>query len=840
MTARPSNVIGSVLALSAVLASAAGALAYFTLRPLGPAVEGHAVPWLVLAALFAASEMCVLHVHVRGQAYTFSLSEIPFALGLVFVSPLLVLAARLVGSGGALVLYRRQPRLKVVFNLSYFAFDCGLIVLVHRLVLGGADPLGPQGWAAVVVALTVGLGTGLVVIAAVIAVVEQRQHTWVLDTATGFGLLNTWGGANAGLLAATVIVASPEAWWLLAGLSVLLGVAYRSHGQLRHSHQHLEQVYGFTKRVNGFLTGDAPPVELLREIAEILRAERAELVLAPLAGDATVTALTLEGNVVDVTAGPVAEAVLARRLAALGDRSSCVLALAAGATRAAGDEDGDLRDAAVSRLGDPEAPIGTLMVANRLGDLDSIGPADSQLLEALATHTAVALVNRALVGRLRDEADQRAYDARHDPLTGLPNRVELESVLSEALTVRQLPIAVLLVDLNGFKDVNDTLGHHQGDQLLADVALRLAGAAVGSRLVARLGGDEFAVVWAGDTTQLHLEAVGQAIAGALDRPFRLGELDVDISASIGIARAPEHGTDGPTLLQRADVAMYAAKHDRSTCALYDPARDHHSPERLALAADLRRAVERREVLVVYQPKVDLRSGAVVGAEALMRWHHPTRGMVGPDEFIPTAERAGLMRPLTEFVLGTALSQARQWAAQRWDIPVAVNLSPTSLLDESLSTTIAALVADGDLGQRLTLEITETTIIADPARVVAGLNRLSAMGIRLAIDDFGTGYSSLAYLKTLPVDELKIDQSFVRAMIREPADAAIVRSTIELGHNLGLQVTAEGVEDIACWRDLVAAGCDTAQGYLIGRPLTPVQFTGWLKDHRALNDILAGG
>jgi len=394
---------------------------------------------------------------------------------------------------------------------------------------------------------------------------------------------------------------------------------------------------------------------------------------------------------------------------------------------------------------------------------------------------------------------------------------------------------VLLMDVDRFKEVNDTLGHGTGDLLLEQVGKRLRACLRASDTVARLGGDEFAVLAPGLSDADAAIALAQKLRAALDAPFDLGDLgQLHAEASVGVALYPDHGDDADALIQHADVAMYAAKHAHGGAALYDRGSDRYSPERLALIGELRGAIERDELVLHYQPKVQLVDiGAGIGAEALVRWNHPERGMLAPGELIPLAEHTGLMRPLTLWVLETALRQSGNWREQGLDIAIAVNLSAANLTDVSLPDDVEQLLRRFAVPPgRLTLEITESTAMADPARASAVLRRLGEIGAGLAIDDFGTGHSSLAYLRSLPVNELKIDRSFVINMAADPGDAVIVRSTIDLGHNLGLRVVAEGAEDESALRWLSDHGCDLVQGYGISPPLPASELPGWLDHWRA--------
>ena len=438
-------------------------------------------------------------------------------------------------------------------------------------------------------------------------------------------------------------------------------------------------------------------------------------------------------------------------------------------------------------------------------------------------------------------AIQREFDTLHDGLTHLPNRALFQQDLGRALREAQVPaqasgegVVVVLADLDHFKEINDTLGHDVGDRLLVEVAQRLTAAAGPEVAVARLGGDEFALLarFGGDGGTHAAAAVDladRAIAGLKD-PITVAGVRLDVQASMGIVVSPEHGTDVSQLLARADVAMYAAKADRGGWAIYDPELDENTPQRLGLLAELRDGIGRDELVLHFQPKCQTRTGEVVGAEALVRWQHPTRGLLMPDQFIPVAENTGLISPVTLVVLETAIRQARVWLDGGRRLGVAVNLSVRHLTDLELPRQVeAALLRHGLPPELLTLEVTESTIMNDPSRAVLVLAGLRELGVRIAVDDYGTGYSSLAYLKRLAVDELKIDMSFVMGMLTNDSDAVIVRSTIELGHNLGLQLVAEGVEDAATWQLLLPLGCDVLQGYHISRPLAADRFWAWLQE-----------
>jgi diguanylate cyclase (GGDEF)-like protein len=429
-------------------------------------------------------------------------------------------------------------------------------------------------------------------------------------------------------------------------------------------------------------------------------------------------------------------------------------------------------------------------------------------------------------------AERLRHEATHDTLTGLPNRAFFGDRLSEALAraCREdgARAAVALLDLDRFKEVNDTLGHQQGDRLLEQVGARLSGTLRKSDTIARVGGDEFGFVLPLAVDAADAVTAAVRLQDALREPFLLEGVMVQVDVSIGMALYPDDGEDAETLVRRADIAMYEAKRTHAGHLLYRSEHDPYSPTRLGMAAALRRALEAGELVLHYQPKVAVEGGEVRGVEALVRWPHPQRGLVLPDEFIPLAERTGLIKPLTTYVVRTALAQTREWLDSGLRVPVAINIAARSLLDPGFPDEIAVLLARAGVpADLLELEVTESTMLEDPDQSLKILNRLSAMGVALSIDDFGTGYSSLAQLERLPVREIKIDRGFVKAMSTDERNASIVRSTIQLGHNLGLHVVAEGVEDRDTLRDLGTLGCDTVQGYLIQRPVAAQDLTRWL-------------
>jgi diguanylate cyclase (GGDEF)-like protein len=420
-------------------------------------------------------------------------------------------------------------------------------------------------------------------------------------------------------------------------------------------------------------------------------------------------------------------------------------------------------------------------------------------------------------------AVRQAYHASHDTLTGLGNRDRLYGQLTNALAATggdaDRGPGLVLIDLDHFKDINDTLGHPVGDVLLRNVADRLSATLPDAAVAHRLGGDEFAVVVHGDLEAS--EALAQSLLASLETPILVGDLELLVRGSAGVATAPEHGTDAATLMKNADIALYQAKLERDRTQVYSPRFDVNTVERLQLLSDLRTALEVGQLTVAYQPQVDLVDRRVVAVEALIRWRHPTRGQVPPDSFIPLAENSGLIAQLTAYVLDRALVTLAGWRALGHDIRMSVNLSARQLSDQTLPGQVgAALERHGVPARSLVLEVTETGILADPGRVDVVIAALRALGVAIAVDDYGTGQASLNYLKRLEIDELKVDRSFVSDMGRDRLDYVIVRSTIGLARDLGLRVIAEGIQEESTAVALRELGCGVGQGYHLGRPTTP--------------------
>lgn len=428
-----------------------------------------------------------------------------------------------------------------------------------------------------------------------------------------------------------------------------------------------------------------------------------------------------------------------------------------------------------------------------------------------------------------------AHDATHDAVTDLPNRILMLDRLEQAVQSglrRKERLSLMIVDIERFKEINETLGHFSGDRLLKQVVSRLQGMVRKSDTLARVGPDEFAFLLNMDTDEENLRILVDKIHKIFLEPFFIEGLSLEVQASIGVTIFPDHGKDVDTIMQRTMVALYAAKQSQDRFAIYNAAMDKHSPQRLTMVGELRQAIENDELILNYQPKIDLKAGRIIGVEALVRWEHPDHGFMPPDEFIPMAERTGLIKPLSIWVLAEALEQVEEWHKYNLKLEVAVNISPTTLLDPEFPNKIIGMMSQYNIpANYVTLEVTEGSMIRDPDLAMEILRRLSEIGVKISIDDFGTGFSSLAYLKKLPVSEVKIDKSFVFEMTKNENDAVIVKSIIDLGHNLSMKVVAEGVEDKDTVLALKKLGCDVLQGFYFSRPMPPRDFLAWVEKSR---------
>ncbi|WP_165640124.1 putative bifunctional diguanylate cyclase/phosphodiesterase [Klenkia brasiliensis] len=791
----------------------------------GPLSDLVPLPWWVLAVAFAVTEACVLHVQTAREARTVSVSELPLVLGLFFAGPVDLVVGRLVGSAAVFAWQRRSP-LKTGWNLALISAQTALTTAVLHLVLHAAPGSAPLAWLGAFAGAFAAHALGSVALAAVIAVYERDLDLRGLLRDIAVGDPTAPVVVTVGLVVVTSLQASLVSAWLLVPALTGLVLGYRAYATLTERHLGLERLLRFTQAVSDSPETDQVLSRVLGEARELLHADRAEAVFV--GNREGVTAHVRLGTSGRLSRSEETVQADAWVLDLVVHEGGSVLVQR-------GTRDADQRDwldaraareAVVVPLRGSTGVLGALLVLDRLGDVRTFDAGDVALAESVAAQAGVALQNGELVDQLR-------HDALHDALTGLPNRTQLQRGLAGALERvaggRSPGAAVMILDLNGFKEVNDALGHQQGDQLLVVVGQRLTDAAGSAALVTRLGGDEFAVLAEDVADEDAAVRLGRRLLRALEHPVPLDGMEVEVTGSLGIALAPAHATEPAALLKRADLAVHDAKASTRGLRVFDPTVATEDPRRLALATELRTAVHEGHLEVHVQPQAEVATGRVVSVEALVRWTHPQLGRVGPDEFIPVAERSGLIGPLTTLVLDRSLAAVAAWRAAGTDLSVAVNLSTRSLHDTDLVDEVQRLLRrHGVPADRLTLEVTEGSVMADPARTISVLHRLRDLGCLLSVDDFGTGYSSLSYLKKLPVHEVKIDQSFVTGLRRGGEDVAIVRAIVDLGGHLGLTVVAEGVEDQATWDLLADTGCDLVQGWHLARPMATDALLPWLQ------------
>jgi diguanylate cyclase (GGDEF)-like protein len=752
-------------------------------------------------------------------------------LALFYLPPALVVLTRV--SALCLVqVYRRVSVVKTAFNVA----SIGAATSMANLVIAAWGPvqdLSPRSWLVLACAVAASTFTSFAAVAAVISFLQGGISVPTLTrTAISAGAV---AGVNicVGLIVLLAVHSQPWSVLLLAGLGAMFVLVYRSYAQFVQQHRSLSELYELTRAIGEAARENVLPDAVLNRIRDLLQAESATLWLPAQSRHPQVllTSRIDYQGLLDQSDTPERlrqRATTEKVTVAVGPKLGDEMLRAD--LRASG-----LKDAIVVPLLSGSVVIGSIEVVSRLGDVNQFGPADVRLLETLAAHVSVAVENARLVERLR-------FDAYHDALTGLPNRKRLLGSLEEAVKVRtrQEVVAVLVFDVDGLRDVNDSLGHDAGDQLLVEVATRLRTLAPAAALVGRAGGDEFAV-----TVRLPGVAAALALATelrrALQRPMALESVTLDVDTAVGIAVHPDHGVEPETLLQRADLAALAAKQLAVPEQLFLPSLESRTVQRLSLAADMRRALDNTEVEVHFQPKVALRTREVVGVEALARWQDGTHGEVSPLDFVPVAEQTGQLGRLTDFVLREALRRCRELVDAGHNLGVAVNLSPRTLVDPTFPGKIDRLLREyGIRSDMLTLEITEDGVLVDSERPLPTLHALHDMGVRLAVDDFGTGYSSLSYLRRLPAHEVKIDRSFVQGMATDSGDLAIVRAVVDLARHFGLTVVAEGVESELTLGLLEGLGCDVGQGFLFSRALPFERLEAWLAAQTEAEPVSAGG
>lgn len=768
---------------------------------------------IVMALALSLARKIEFNFEVRDHGMATDPSQLLLVVALATLSPGEIALAYAASSLVVLWSTRRSGAwMKLAFNVSTQALSAGVLCSIYLLISGprGEQHLVAGSFAAVLSSSIV----ELLLITAVIRISAGPGSTPRLAMPTALGLTSATANTCLGIIAWHLYTHDWALLGLLALPSALAYVGYRRHSRLSAQHQQLMRLYQYTGELAGAPELQDMLTSTLKEAVEATNAHRAEVMLVDPDGSVHLAfGFTLHDGTTIIDADPTSPspalgAVTGTRGSLLGtDGRWAAAPLSVGAT-----------------------VLGVLTVHDRLGSNARFSTDDLSLLTTIADHAAMSVENARLVDELRRESIEREHQAMHDSLTGLGNRRLLYRELHEAISDARsttTTLSVLLVDLNGFKDVNDLLGHGAGDEALRIVADRLRLQCADTVCLARLGGDEFAVVVQGGPDDAYL--LGDSIRRSMEEPLQLDGLPITVGASVGIAFYPAHATEVSALLKRADQALYVAKrHPELPVQAFDGTSDRSTARRVTLATDLREALDARQLEVYFQPQAELAGGRLMGAEALLRWHHPRLGPVPPDEFIAIGEHIGLIGRITHFVLDTSVAQAAAWAQAGHRLVMSVNLSTRNLLDPSLPVEVASVLQRHGLpADRLTLEITETQLLSEPERAIPTLIALGKLGVGLSIDDFGTGYSSLAYLKRLPVTELKVDRSFVLDLPTDVDDQAIVRTVIQLAANLGLEVVAEGIEDQVTWDLLAAMGCQRGQGYFLARPLPAAQFTEWL-------------
>ncbi|MCU1494315.1 MAG: signal transduction protein containing a rane domain an and a domain [Acidimicrobiaceae bacterium] len=780
--------------------------------------------WPLLALGFTLGHFANIQVGFHKQSHAIDLTDVILIPAIVFADARAVIATAAIGTV-VRSLSGKRPLIKAALNVSLHAFAVTVALLCYHAVVGDASVLSVRGWLGAIAAVVTAEVLTHVGIHIAIALSGQASRSAlgqiavsltsmiIADTILGLAAVQLlWAGAGGGVLFIVIATA--------------VGAAYVTHGRLRIRHTTLTQLYSFEQALAGIVETDQVIAAVLNETLTLFNAEVAQLVL-PGGAESLCHTLRLGESQPVTTRGPHPVAELLE-----GEEGVLVAPRRTQDPRLAEALDGTgFRDAMALRLPtDVAATVEVLVVADRLnGDDVTFGPGDAALIETLATPTAMALRSSDLLNQLRAQVAIKEHQASHDALTGLANRTLFSTELDRALAERGAAglVGIMLIDLDGFKNLNDTLGHEAGDEFLRTVAHHLDDVMGERGTIGRLGGDEFAVVVPDAQDRMEIAAIADDLDNAVRTPVVIADVTIDLRASIGVTIAPLYGEDRFTLLRQADLAMYRAKQHGGGVAIHNDSRDDYI-DRPSLVAALREAIHTSGIRLHYQPKVSFATGEIIGVEALLRWTHPRYGAIAPDQFIPVAELSGLIRPLTRWVLATALAQCSAWHYAGVDVNMAVNLSPTQINDPAVATQIRELLDTYHLPPgALTLEITESAALTDQgADHHLVLDSLARLGVRLSIDDFGVGTSSLARVKNLPVSEVKIDKSFITNLASDPTDDVIVASTISLIHQLDLVVVAEGVESQATYDQLCALGCDIAQGFLVSAPLDPEDLTTW--------------
>jgi diguanylate cyclase (GGDEF)-like protein len=792
------------------------------------------VPWWAFALVFFLTEAYVVHVPFRRQAYTISLSEVGLVLGLYVLSPALLLIATLAGAAAALVFARRQRPSKLVFNLAQLALTTSVALIVFRSVADLGNPFGGAGWGGVLLAVVASSIVGIILVTVAIALAEGPLELRRLLVAAGISFVASVAVANLMLIAIELTRVNRASILLLAVPAAIAVLTFRAFAAQAKRHEHLEFLYDSMKATHGASEFSLAVGQLLIAVRQLVRAEFAEILLFP-TGVQPGLRTTLGPDGGSTTHLDTVDPSAAAARAELEAGGGAVLLPAGRALQPLHGylAERSLPDGIVAPLRGEEGIFGILVVGLRSGNVDSFDGEDRLLLETFVGHASVMLENGRLERSLAEVTDLKErlrHQAFHDVLTGLPNRALFTERVEAALEHGSGAAAVLFMDLDDFKTINDTLGHAVGDEVLAEVGRRVQRAVRPTDTAARLGGDEFAVLL--DSIDRHgTEVVAESLLKTMRRPFALSGREVRLNTSIGIAPASTVRT-ADELLRNADVAMYTAKQSGKHCfAHYDPSMHAKVRKRHEFALGLEKALERNQIGVVFEPIVEMRHGRIVAFEALARWHSPERGVVPPGEFLPVAEEIGLMNEIGDRVLRLACREAHSWQERHpdfRDVAVSVNLSPSELSMEELARRIACALRDTELpASTLMLEITESDVMRDLDSAHLRMEELRSLGVQLVLDDFGTGRSSLERLVTFPLDALKIAKPFVDRLLDPRAESGFIDTFVRLAGSLGIMCIAEGVEEPSQVAHLIERGATLGQGYHFARPMRPDELEAYL-------------
>jgi diguanylate cyclase (GGDEF)-like protein len=789
--------------------------------------------FVVVFAGMVAAEVFSVQFEFRGQGVAWSASELALVVALVEIGGTWAALARGAAVGAVLVA-QRYPAAKGTFNVGMSVLEACVAVVVLDLVPVG--PISsPATWLTYLVAIFAANVVGALCLAAAITLTQGYPGRALWASLLIPVVLVSPMAVVVGLALLLLIHVTLWSWLLVLPLVLTLALLYRRFGAVTRESQILERVYEFARRVEQVGSHPDGTRQIVEAVKELLNADRVALWLPPYLDEEPRLLVAAEDGRAWYD-GPGDPDDLFRRRATEGAHGGGpVLVSLARATEA--------EAAALSRRGAEEvlaAPVttaagepGYLEVCDRRNDVVTFGDGDRAALESMLTHINAAIRQQQLLTQIR-------YDADHDRLTGLPNRQRLAAEIDQLLAAD--PVAgragLILASLDNYAEVTDTLGHAASDELLLVTAGLLREHAPPQALLARMEGEQFAVLLPGLSLPA-TERAARRLREATSTRARVAGLDLEVTLTIGVAAAPVHGTDAGTLMQRADVALLAGA-GKTGVASYHPVLDQQSLRRLQLGTELEQAMADGEISVVFQPIIDARTSDIVSVETLVRWAHPRYGSIAPDEFIHLAEQIGRIGPLTDYVLDLALARCRRWLDQDIALSVAVNLSARCLTEPDLVDRVRrALRRHAVPGELLILELTEGSVVDDSVRSGTVLADLHALGLRLSMDDFGTGYSSLSQLRQLPIDEVKIDKSFVLGMATSQGESFIARSIIELAHNLGLRVVAEGVEDELTRNLLAEMGCDKLQGFLVSRPLPDERLESWILARTGVRSAVPG-